>query len=53
VGAEAKTTLTKLGGVTGRIARDGAIWAVHPRGNVHVADTVIFAEKLVIPGAAR
>ena len=28
--------------IAGRIARDGAVWVVHPRGKADVADTVIF-----------
>lgn len=40
---EKASQLSKLNGLTGRIARDGAIWVVHPRGNAAVADTVIFA----------
>ncbi|MEO8619670.1 MAG: hypothetical protein ABI625_01320 [bacterium] len=35
--------LSKLPDIVKRIARDGAIWAVHPRGDASVADTVIFA----------
>ena len=35
--------LTRLAGIAKRIARDGSIWAVHPRGVPAVADTVIFA----------
>ena len=34
--------LTKLAGIANSIARDGAIWVVHPRGDATVADTVIF-----------
>jgi Protein of unknown function (DUF3052) len=40
---EKASQLSKLSGLTERIARDGAIWVVHPRGNAAVADTVIFA----------
>lgn len=40
---EKSSQLSKLGGLVERIARDGAIWVVHPRGNADVADTVIFA----------
>ena len=35
--------LSKLARMVKCIARDGAIWVVHPRGNASVADTVIFA----------
>lgn len=35
--------LGKLRGIVEKIARTGAIWAVHPRGDVSVGDTVIFA----------
>jgi hypothetical protein len=35
--------LATLGAMTSRIARDGAIWVVHPRGDATVADTIIFA----------
>jgi hypothetical protein len=35
--------LATLGAMTSRIARNGAIWVVHPRGDASVADTVIFA----------
>jgi hypothetical protein len=35
--------LAALGAITARIARNGAIWVVHPRGDASVADTVIFA----------
>ena len=35
--------LAALGSMTSRIARNGAIWVVHPRGDAAVADTVIFA----------
>jgi hypothetical protein len=35
--------LSTLGAMTSRIARNGAIWVVHPRGDASVADTVIFA----------
>jgi hypothetical protein len=34
--------LSKLAGIVKNLARDGAIWAVHPRGDASVADTVIF-----------
>ena len=37
------TALSKLSSMTKRIARDGAIWVIHPRGDASVADTVIFA----------
>jgi hypothetical protein len=37
------TALSKLSSIAKRIARDGAIWVVHPRGDASVADTVIFA----------
>ena len=40
---EKAAALTRLPAMVGRIARDGAIWVVHPRGNAAVADTVIFA----------
>jgi hypothetical protein len=36
-------SLSKLAGIVKNIARDGAIWVVHPRGDASVADTVIFA----------
>jgi hypothetical protein len=35
--------LATLGAMTSRIARNGAIWVVHPRGDASVADTIIFA----------
>jgi hypothetical protein len=35
--------LATLSAMTSRIARDGAIWVVHPRGDSTVADTIIFA----------
>lgn len=35
--------LSKLATIAKNIARDGAIWVVHPRGDASVADTVIFA----------
>ena len=35
--------LSKLSSMVKRIARDGAIWVIHPRGDASVADTVIFA----------
>lgn len=35
--------LSKLASLAKSIARDGAIWIVHPRGDASVADTVIFA----------
>jgi hypothetical protein len=35
--------LAALSAMTSRIARNGAIWVVHPRGDASVADTVIFA----------
>jgi hypothetical protein len=35
--------LATLGAMTSRIARNGAIWVVHPRGDAAVADTIIFA----------
>jgi hypothetical protein len=35
--------LATLSAMTSRIARDGAIWVVHPRGDATVADTIIFA----------
>ncbi|MFL5521991.1 MAG: hypothetical protein ACJ8B6_13700 [Gemmatimonadales bacterium] len=35
--------LASLGAMTSRIARNGAIWVVHPRGDASVADTIIFA----------
>ena len=35
--------LAGLSAMTARIARGGAIWVVHPRGDPSVADTVIFA----------
>lgn len=40
---EKPAALSKLPSLVDRIARDGAIWVVHPRGNPSVADTVIFA----------
>jgi hypothetical protein len=36
-------SLSELAGIVKNIARDGAIWVVHPRGDASVADTVIFA----------
>ncbi|MEP6989635.1 MAG: hypothetical protein ABJA80_01805 [bacterium] len=36
-------SLSKLPAITRKIARNGAIWAVHPRGVPSIADTVIFA----------
>jgi hypothetical protein len=35
--------LSQLAAMSTRIARDGAIWVVHPRGVPAVADAVIFA----------
>jgi hypothetical protein len=35
--------LGALASMTSRIARNGAIWVVHPRGDASVADMVIFA----------
>jgi len=35
--------LATLDAMTSRIARNGTIWVVHPRGDASVADTVIFA----------
>ena len=35
--------LSKLPGIVKKLARDGAIWVVHPRGDASIADTVIFA----------
>jgi hypothetical protein len=35
--------LATLATMTTRIARNGAIWVVHPRGDATVADTIIFA----------
>ena len=35
--------LVQLVSLASRIARNGAIWVVHPRGDASVADTVIFA----------
>ena len=40
---ERPQALSQLAEITARIARDGAIWVVHPRGVPAVADTVIFA----------
>jgi hypothetical protein len=40
---ERPQALSQLAAMTARIARDGAIWVVHPRGVPAVADTVIFA----------
>ncbi len=40
---EKPAALSKLTSIAKSIARDGAIWVVHPRGNAAVADTVIFA----------
>jgi hypothetical protein len=40
---EKPNALTKLPTIVKSIARDGAIWVVHPRGNASVADVVIFA----------
>ncbi len=37
------SALAKLSSIAGRIARDGAIWVIHPRGDASLADTVIFA----------
>ncbi|MEP6729355.1 MAG: DUF3052 family protein [bacterium] len=37
------SSLSKLATIANSIARDGAIWVVHPRGDAAVADTVIFA----------
>jgi hypothetical protein len=37
------SSLSRLAGIAKGIARDGAIWVVHPRGDASVADTVIFA----------
>ncbi len=35
--------LVQLVSLASRIARNGAIWVVHPRGDASVADTVVFA----------
>jgi hypothetical protein len=35
--------LSKLSSIAKRIARDGAIWVIHPRGDASVADIVVFA----------
>jgi len=35
--------LAALGDMAASIARSGAIWVVHPRGDASIADTVIFA----------
>lgn len=35
--------LDKLPAIVKQLARSGAIWAIHPRGDASVADTVIFA----------
>ncbi|MEO5816973.1 MAG: hypothetical protein ABIT20_17020 [Gemmatimonadaceae bacterium] len=35
--------LSKLSSHAKKIARNGAIWVIHPRGDASVADTVIFA----------
>lgn len=35
--------LSKLSSIVKRIARNGAIWVIHPRGDASLADTVIFA----------
>jgi hypothetical protein len=40
---ERAQALSQLEGMMARIARDGAIWVVHPRGVPAVADTIIFA----------
>jgi hypothetical protein len=40
---EKAADLSRLPAIVDRIARDGAIWVVHPRGNAAVADTVIFS----------
>ena len=40
---EKTADLSNLPSIVERIARDGAIWVVHPRGNADVADTVIFS----------
>jgi hypothetical protein len=40
---EVPAALSQLAAMTTRVARDGAIWVVHPRGVSAVADTVIFA----------
>jgi hypothetical protein len=37
------SSLSRLAGMAKSIARDGAMWIVHPRGDASVADTVIFA----------
>jgi hypothetical protein len=37
------TELAELSAMKARIARNGAIWVVHPRGDASVADTVVFA----------
>jgi hypothetical protein len=40
---EKQASLSKLASIAKSIARDGAIWVIHPRGVAAVADTVIFA----------
>ena len=43
--AESRTTLKKLAPLSRTIARDGAIWVIHPKGSASkVKDTDIFAE---------
>jgi hypothetical protein len=39
---EKPAALAKLSSITKSIARDGAIWVLHPRGDAADADTVIF-----------
>ena len=42
--SDAPTALSKLEAVAGRIARDGAIWVIHPKGSASkVKDTDVFA----------
>jgi hypothetical protein len=40
---EKPASLTRLASIGKSIARDGAVWVIHPRGVAAVADTVIFA----------
>ena len=44
LGAENVTALSRLGKAAAAMARDGAIWVVHPKGAAGLRDTEIFAE---------
>jgi hypothetical protein len=44
IGAEEGRGLKRLGSAASTIARDGAIWVIHPKGSDRLRDTDIFAE---------